>query len=125
MAETMSFAVQNIRYGFRKLVAAPGFSLVAMVTIALGIGASTAVFSVVNAILIRPLPLSDPDKLVLLRGASLTTLTGSMKVSPPDFLNYRAQQDVFADFAAYCQFAFGLQGQGDPEQAPGALVTAG
>src|SRR5262245_66580162 len=95
----MRTLLQDLRYGARMLLKKPGFSVVAVVTLSLGIGANTAIFSVVNGVLLRPLPFAEPERLVALwetRGdASDDT------VSYPDFADWRAQQSVFERMAVY------------------------
>jgi putative ABC transport system permease protein len=88
----------DFRYAFRKLLASPGFTAAVIFTLALGIGANTAVFSIVNATFLRPLPYAEPDRLMLLTERSSS---GEMGVSYPNFLDWRAQQDVFSGLAIY------------------------
>ena len=90
--------LSNLRYAFRRLFASPGFTAAVILTLALGIGANTAVFSIVNATFLRPLPYADPDRLMLLteRGNS-----GEMGVSYPNFLDWHTQQDAFSGLALY------------------------
>src|SRR6058998_3597365 len=95
MIETV---VQDFCYGLRMLARNPGFTAVAVLTLALGIGANTAIFTVVNAVLLRPLPYREPDRLMLLeeRGENLRRVS----VSYPNFLDWRAQNQVFDQMAA-------------------------
>jgi putative ABC transport system permease protein len=88
----------NFRYAFRKLLASPGFTAAVIFTLALGIGANTAVFSIVNATFLRPLPYAEPARLMLLTERSSS---GEMGVSYPNYLDWRAQQDVFSGLALY------------------------
>ncbi|HZR05385.1 MAG TPA: ABC transporter permease [Candidatus Udaeobacter sp.] len=90
---------QDIRYAFRVLQKQPGFSAIAILTLALAIGANTAIFSVVNAILLRPLPYPQPDRLVLLRERANIFESGS--VSLPNYLDWRASQRGFTDLALF------------------------
>jgi putative ABC transport system permease protein len=90
--------MNNLRYAFRRLLASPGFTIVVILTLALGIGANTAVFSIVNATFLRPLPYADPDKLMLL---SERSSQGELSVSYPDFLDWHAQQDAFSGLTLY------------------------
>src|SRR5262245_12510665 len=108
----MRTLLQDLRYGARMLLKKPGFSVVAVVTLSLGIGANTAIFSVVNGVLLRPLPFAEPERLVALwetRGdASDDT------VSYPDFADWRAQQSVFERMAVYRNNTLTLTGQAQP-----------
>ena len=88
----------NFRYAIRKLLASPGFTASVIFTLALGIGANTAVFSIVNATFLRPLPYPDPDRLMLLTERSSS---GEMGVSYPNFIDWHAQQDAFSALAFY------------------------
>jgi putative ABC transport system permease protein len=90
---------QDIRYAFRMLRKQPGFSAIAILTLALGIGANTSIFSVVNAVLLRPLPYPEPDRLVLIR--ERTNLFDSGSVSLPNYLDWRASQRGFTDLALF------------------------
>lgn len=113
---------QDLRYGLRLLAKHPGFTVVAALTLALGIGANTAIFSVVNTVLLRPLPFREPEQLVKLYEALPQGGTGS--VSVPNLQDWRAQNDVFTEIAAY-QFAdFNLQGKDEPERVSGANVSS-
>ncbi|HKP86789.1 MAG TPA: ABC transporter permease [Blastocatellia bacterium] len=123
----MENIIQDLRYGIRVLAKSPTFTAVAVIALALGIGANTAVFSVVNTVLLKPLPFKEPDRLVMMFGASLETGRGGGSVSPPDFLDYREQNQVFERYAAYTSGggAFSLTGAGEPERLQGTSVTEG
>jgi putative ABC transport system permease protein len=114
-------AWQDVRYGARMLAKNPGFTLVAILTLALGIGANTAIFSLVNAVLIRPLPFAEPERLVWTWGE----FSGGNRAStsPPDFLDYRAQNRSFEELAATYFNSFNLTGAGEPERIIGSMVT--
>ncbi len=116
---------QDVRYALRMLAKNPGFTLIAVLTLALGIGANTAIFSVVNAVLLRPLPFENPSRLVWAWGK--LPLYDRAAVCPPDFQDYRVQNDVFEHWGAvgYGSLLFNLAGNGKPEQVKGALVTSG
>ena len=111
----------DLRYGARGLLGQPGFTLVAVLTLALGVGANTALFSVINAVLLRPLPFPDPDRLV----AVSETYAGSSRsaVSVPNLRDWREQNTVFEGLAAYVPGAFTLGG-GDPQRIVGLRVEA-
>src|ERR1051326_7524653 len=93
----MDILLQDIRYAARKLMRTPGFTLIAVATLALAIGATTAVFSVVNGVLLKPLPFKNPDALVKIGSSSREGKLVSMSV--PDFLDYRSQTHSFAGMA--------------------------
>src|SRR5215211_3009611 len=114
----MESLIQDIRYGFRTLIKNPGFAAVAIIALALGIGANTAIFSVVNAVLLQPMPYGDPDKLVMVWGAdpSLGDDPDNMApVVPADYYDWKAQNTVFEEMAASRDAQFSLTGMGDPE----------
>ena len=105
---------QDLRYGARMLAKNPGFTLIAIITLALGIGANTAIFSVVNAVLLRPLPYRDPDQLVRVWGNNTRQGSQPLTASLPDYLDWRAQNQVFGQMAA---FSF-VGGSGNEQQYP-------
>jgi putative ABC transport system permease protein len=112
---------KDLRYGFRMLRRRPGFTAVAVMTLALGIGANSAIFSVVNAVLLRPLPYPQPERLVSLYESLPQGGTGS--VSAPNLLDWRAQSDVFKGIAAYQYGDFNLQEEQQPVRAVGVYVS--
>ncbi|MGO8818164.1 MAG: ADOP family duplicated permease [Terriglobia bacterium] len=115
---------QDLRYGTRQLRKNPGFTAVAVFTLALGIGANTAMFSVVNAVLFDPLPYREPSRLVTLWDTSTafgSPAPGSM--TDPDYVELRAQNQVFDDAAAFHGQTFNLTGAGEPERLLGASVS--
>jgi hypothetical protein len=101
---------QDMRYGLRLLGRNPGFAAVAALTLALGIGANTAIFSVVNAVLLRPLPYTEPERLVTL--AYYRVETGFEAAHDADFLEWREQAKAFEKVAAYTQRTVDLSGSG-------------
>jgi predicted permease len=108
---------QDARYGLRMLMKNPGFTLTAVITLALGIGATSVIFSFVNGILLRPLPYRDSDRLVLLDENAPKRGIASMGVSYPDFLDWREQNRVFTGVAAYDGgWDYTLTGIGEPEE---------
>ena len=114
--------VADTRYGLRVLRKNPGFTAIAVLTLALGIGVNTAVFSVVSAVLIRRLPYNDPDRLVWI--TEFWPRLHNTIVPSPDFLNWRDQSQVFESVAAYGGFGqFNLSGNGEPERIDGIGVT--
>ena len=116
---------QDLSYGWRKLMRSPGFTAVAVLTLALGIGANTAIFSVVNAILLRPLPYEDPGRLVLVWNRMENSTFEKAPVAAPDVVDYREQATLFEGFAATNNVNEGaLTGEGEPEQIKMALVTS-
>ncbi len=92
----------------------PGFTLIAVLTLALGIGANTAIFSVVNAVLLRPLQFKDPEQLVWVWGT--VPKLSQANHSPVEFLAFQAQQNSFVDIAAYRVMSFTVTGGAEPEQ---------
>jgi putative ABC transport system permease protein len=117
--------VQDIRYGLRMLVRSPLFTVVALTTIAIGIGANTAMFSLVDAILLRPLPYYDPQRLIVVG----TNQLGESTMSPmgiADFLAWRDRQQSFEQVAMFdgAGGSFALSGMGAPERIPGVRVSA-
>src|SRR5919206_4122858 len=112
---TMQTLLQDLRYGLRVLLKSPGFTLVAIISLGLGIGLNTAIFSIVNAVLIRPLPLiKHEDRLVWLRAP----------ISYPDYLDYRNHAQSFEGMAAITGTAdFSLTPANEPELVKGEYVT--
>ena len=119
----MNSLLQDLRYGFRMLLKNPGVSLVAIITLALGIGANTAIFSVVNAVLLRPLTYKDPDRLVSLW--EKVPERGRWRAAPANFFDWKKQNTLFEDIAAYGGSTMSLTGDGEPEQLSGTRVSAG
>jgi putative ABC transport system permease protein len=117
----MELLVKDIHYAIRTLIKRPSFTLVAVLTLAIGIGANTTVFSVVNAVLLRPLPYPNPDRLVALSETSLED--PDVAISYPDYLDWRAQQTVFEEMTARLP-AGGVITGNDPERVIGRYVTA-
>src|SRR5215471_3497735 len=121
--------VRDVRYGLRTLSHNPGFSIVAMLTIALGIGANTAIFSVVYAALIRPLPYSQPGRLITLtevrpqQGQAAGANTQNWVSAYPDYLDWTHQCKSFQALAGFGGDGFVLCGAGEPEPIFGAQAT--
>ena len=116
---------QDVRYGVRLLLKTPAFTAVAVLTLALGIGANTAIFSVVNAVLLRPLPFKNPDRLVWAFGKC--PICSGAAVSPMDFIAYRDENHTFERIGAFApgNLLFNLTGTEKPEQIKATMVTAG
>ena len=119
----MNSFLQDLRYGARVLWKSPGFTLVAVITLALGIGANTAIFSVVDAVLLRPLPYADPDRLVTLWAKNEQRGLTQRPVSYPNFADWREQNQVFEHLAAIRAESFSLTDGGEPERLSGIRVT--
>src|ERR1051325_215122 len=115
---------QDLRYGTRMLLKKPGFTLIAIITLALGIGANTAIFSVVNAVLLRPLPFKDPERLMMIRETKLPQFP-EFSVAPGNVLDWQKQNTVFEQMVAFKFAPFNLIGAGDPERLRGMAVTDG
>ncbi|MCI0490833.1 MAG: ABC transporter permease [Blastocatellia bacterium] len=114
---------QDLRYAIRMLIKKPGYTAVALVALVIGIGANTAIFSVVNAVLLRPLPYADPDRLVVVYSAEQRG-ERSLSVCYPDFLDWRDQNSSFEKLAAVGAENFILTGTGEAERIRGELVSA-
>jgi predicted permease len=117
---------QDLRYGARMLLKQPGFSLIAVVTLALGIGANTAIFSVVNGALLKPLPYPAPQQLVRLfeRVERTTMASDRMEVAPANYLDWREQSTSFSGLATYALTGLALAADGKAERIEGALASA-
>ena len=120
----MEILLKDIRYGIRRLISNPGFAIVATITLALGIGANAAIFSVVNTVLLRPLPFKDPDSLIMIRETKLPQFP-EFSVSPGNFLDWRKQNTVFERLVATRGSSFNLIGSGDPQRLIGLNVSDG
>jgi putative ABC transport system permease protein len=114
----------DVRYACRSLGKHPGFAIVVVLTLALGIGANAAIFSVVNAVLLRPLPYHDADRLVVIWGDLHRPGVNEIPTSAGEFADYRDRTHAFEHIAAYDTLGFNLTGGGEPERLEGAIVTA-
>jgi len=122
----METILQDIRYGLRVLLRRPVFTIVAVATLALGIGANAAIFSVVDAVLLRPLPYPEPDRLVAIwetNSQPEREPNVRNEVAMGNFRDWRTQQTSFADIAALTYSSLNLTGVAEPERIQGALVT--
>ena len=115
---------QDMRYGVRMLLKHPGFTFIAVLTLALGIGVNTALFSVVNAVLLRPLPYAEPERLVQVYEANPQKGFDRFGFSLANFVDHRDQQSGFEQMAAYHRWNANLTGAGEPERVQVALVSA-
>jgi putative ABC transport system permease protein len=120
----METFMHDIRFGIRMLAKKPMFSIIAVITLALGIGANTAIFSVVNGVLLRPLPFKEPDRLMMIRETKLPQFP-EFSVAPGNFLDWRKQNTVFERLVAYKGSSLNLIGTGDPERLRALNVTEG
>jgi predicted permease len=116
--------MSDIRYAIRQLLKSPGFALVGILGLALGIGANVAFFSVVNSVFLRPLPYRDPDRLVRLSSTNEAQNLTRVGFSYSRFLAVQEQQQVFSDLALWIGNPFTLTGRGDPEQVIGLQASA-
>jgi len=116
--------LQDVRYALRMLRSSPGFTAVTILTLALGIGANTAIFSVIDSVLLRPLPYGNPGSLVLIWETCSQPANFHNVVSPPDFLDWRSQNGVFQSMAAIFDERDNLTGTGDPQQVVSQGVSA-
>jgi putative ABC transport system permease protein len=116
----MGTLLQDVRYGLRMLRKNPGFAAVAVLTLALGIGANSAIFTVVNAVLLQPLPYPEPDRLVFLSEGNSYSSIGY-----PNYVDWAAQNHVFEHVGAMQSVSFVLTGLGDAELVPGSYVSEG
>src|SRR5262249_32288622 len=115
---------QDLRYGARMLMKNPGFTLIALLTLSLGIGANTAIFSVVNAVMLRQLPFPNADRLLRLNGSNPERGWPLFSVSHPNFLDWRARNQTFEALAASTGVNFNLSAGGEVEVLSGAAITA-
>ena len=112
---------QDIRYGFRVLRASPGFAVVAVLSLALGIGANTSIFSVVNAALLRPLPVTEPERLAFVFNGT-TTEPWSVS-SYPDYKDYRDQNEVFSGLLTYSDITLSARVEDQTDLITGSIVS--
>src|SRR6267143_2783630 len=113
----------NLRYTFRQISHSPGFFAVAIAALALGIGANTAIFSAVEAVLLKPLPYSQPDRLVVVWEDASYVGFPTNTPAPANYLDWQARNQVFADMLATRFDTASLTGDGQPEQLSGKKVT--
>src|ERR1051325_334931 len=118
----MRTCIQDLRYAIRMMVKRPGFTIIAALTLALGIGANTAIFSAVNAVLLKPLPFPESEQLLDL--AETFKPNGYGSVSVPTLEDWKSQNTVFTGISAYSSISFNLQGNDTPQRIPGLNVSA-
>jgi len=118
----MTTLFQDLRYGIRMLIKNPGFTIVAVLALTLGIGADSAIFSVVNAVLLRPLPYPDSERLVIMRERS-PQIEG-MSVAYLNFIDWREQNTVFENIGVFRRQRYNLTGSGEPERLLGSMLSA-
>ena len=114
---------QDVPYAFRQLRKSPSFTAVVVLTLALGIGANTAIFSVIDAVLLRPLPFKDPGRVVAVKTTE-PDRRDDIGVSYPAFLDWRSRNHVFEGISAFRTEDFTLTGSGEPAHLRGAIVSA-
>src|SRR5580698_1033033 len=123
----MRNALKDLRFAIRQLLKSPGFTLTAVLTLAFGIGATTAIFSIVEGVLLRPLPFANPDGVVvlsdILAGADLGT-NGEAGVTAPEITTYQRETGSFASLGGYQQTGYELSGAGAPAQINASRLTA-
>ena len=121
----MDLLLKDIRFSIRSLRANPGFAIVSILTLALGIGATTAIFSVVNGVLLQPLPLQDPSRLVVVAERSLDSPPNEYRVtSPMNYLEWIKETKLFSSMGAYFDWEMNLTGRGEPELVRVGLATS-
>jgi predicted permease len=118
---SLELLLQDIRFGLRMLRKSPGFTAVAVLTLALGVGANTAIFSVINGVLLHPLPYANPDHLVSVQEAGRGS---GNPASYPDFLDWQSQNRVFSNMASYHGDVFTLTGAGEPAHILALVASA-
>ncbi|HKP72179.1 MAG TPA: ABC transporter permease [Pyrinomonadaceae bacterium] len=120
----MGTLLQDVRYGFRMLVKSPSFTLIAVVTLALGIGANTAIFSLVNAVLVRPLNYREPERLMMVWESDATIGAQGDTPAAGNYADWKAQNQVFEEMAAIEWRSYDLTGEGEPEKLTSFGVSA-
>src|SRR5512132_910340 len=114
----------DLRYALRQLRRSPTFTVAAIACLALGIGANTSIFTVIHAVLVRPLPYPEPDRLVMLWESNATYHSERNSVAPGNYLDWRKENRVFERTAALYDLRANLTGHGEPEDVPAELATA-
>ena len=122
--EQFYMLVQDVKYGLRMLLKNPGYALLAMLTLALGIGANTAIFSVAHSVLLAPLPYHDGNKLIIVEEKAPKAGLQTVRFSVPEIKDYRAQNQTLSDFAEYHQMTFTLFGHGEAQRVRTGVVSS-
>src|SRR5579885_279540 len=120
----MESLLADVRFGLRSLRSAPATTAIALLALALGIGANTAIFSVVNGVLLTPLPYPEPGRLVILSMSNPQRGFPRFSLSPPDFQDFHRDGRSFSGLAAIAMGSFNLTGRGEPEVLEGGRVSA-
>ena len=116
--------VNDIRIAFRNLTRVPGFAVAFVLTLGLGIGANTAIFSVINGVLLRPLPYPEADRIMYLRQPQVAAGIEDSSFSFPEVADYRRRSKTIDQFVEFGDFTFSVLGRNEPHRAVGGLVTA-
>jgi putative ABC transport system permease protein len=120
----METIYQDLRYSFRMMIKSRAFTIVAVLALALGIGANSAIFSVVNSVLLQPLPFDEPERLLVLWETSIKRGQSAVPASVPNFVDWQNQNTVFEHVAAFNDDSFIMTGGAEPERIPGVRVSA-
>jgi putative ABC transport system permease protein len=115
---------QDLRYGWRMLRRSPGFTVVAILTLAIGIGANAAMFSIINTVLLRPLPFPDAQRIVFIWGTDPNRNVTRGVASPAEFLDWREQSRSFEELSAWRTWFYNLTGTNEPEQVFGVHASS-
>src|SRR5260370_18644168 len=119
----MSSFMRDLRYAFRALAGNPGFACVSILALALGVGANSAIFTVVQSVLLRPLPFRRSDELIVVRERNLKAGFPQFSLSPGNYLDYRDHTHTLSGFAAFSRLGVNLSGWAGPERPRGARGT--
>src|ERR1700758_4822942 len=120
----MSTPLHHLRYGIRMLLKNPGFTFAALLTLALGIASSTAIFSVIDGVLLHPLPYPDSENIMVLSPTTRSTGAVGGATAPANYIDWAAQNDVFAFMSASRGEAFSLSDSDQPERVRGTMATS-
>src|SRR5262245_12004066 len=116
--------ISDVRFAIRSIIKTPGFAFAFMLTLGLGIGANTAIFSIINGVLLRPLPYPDADRIMHLRQPAVRAGIENTNFSFPEVADYRSQSTTIDEFVEFGDWTFNVLDRGDPHRATGGLVTA-